>query len=107
MIGCRFEGKPHDPRGDNVTPDLSRFDDLYCDLAPEPELNEFGQLAKLIAAHAERWCIEDQAFILARLCLVAGYHMGRDHRELWPLIERSHRELLSDLEHGNETGVTH
>lgn len=94
-------------RGPTMTPDLSRFEDLYCDLAPEPELNEFGHLAKLIAAHGERYRIEDQAFILTRLCLIAGFHMGSDYRELWPLMQRSYDQLMTDIEHGNETGVKH
>ncbi len=88
-------------------PDLSRFEDLHCDLAPEPELREFGHLAKLIAAHAERYRLEDQAFILARLALIAAHHMGRDHHAIWTEMQRQHGELLTMLEHGNESEVTH
>ncbi|MCF8005047.1 MAG: hypothetical protein K9L32_12775 [Chromatiaceae bacterium] len=96
------------PQGANpMTPDLSHFENLHCDLHPDPEVREFGELCKRVAAHAQRYRMTDQAFLLARLAVVAGFHMGRSHRELWPEIERHHKELLTMIEIGDETGVRH
>jgi len=88
-------------------PNLDQFEDLICDRSIEPELNEFGYLAKRIAAHAYRYRIEDQAFVLARLALVASYHMGRDHYAMWQEMQKRHAELLTNLEYGNDTGIFH
>jgi hypothetical protein len=90
-----------------MNPELSDFDDLHWDRSPEPELRAFGHLAKLIAQQAYRYRIEDQGLLLARICEVAAYHMGRDPDALWIEIERHHAELRAMVEHGNDSGVTH
>lgn len=83
----------------NPTPSLHDFEDLpSLDLADSPALREFGELCKRVAAHAYQWRIEDQGLILARLIVIAGYHMGRDTDALWDEVVRRHSELLASME---------